>query len=136
MGGGGGEVGEIDQSSIIGIIYFHILLQIFSHQDYMDFQKYTNQISHSDRLLAPYIPRQLMFRFLAQTLQPLIGKSESHITNSTDFIQKIQKIRLRPTDLLVSFDVESLFTQVPIKDTLNIIKTSHEISSDLIPLIW
>jgi len=52
-----------------------------------------------------------------------------------DFIQKIQKIRLRPTDLLVSFDVEFLFTQVPIKNTLNIIKASHEVSSDLIPLI-
>jgi len=52
-----------------------------------------------------------------------------------DFIQKIQKIRLRSTDLLVSFDVEFLFTQVPIKNTLNIIKASHEVSSDLIPLI-
>jgi len=27
-------------------------------------------------------------RFLTQTLQPLTGKSESHITNSTDFIKK------------------------------------------------
>jgi len=32
-------------------------------------------------------------------------------------------------------DLESLFTQVPIKDTLNIIKASHEVPSDLIPLI-
>jgi len=63
-------------------------------------------------------PRHTTSRFLAQTLQSLTGKSESHITNSMDFIQKIQKIRLRPTDLLVSFDIESLFTQVPIKDTL------------------
>jgi len=54
-----------------------------------------------------------------------------------DFIQKIpfKKIRLRLSDLLVSFDVESLFTQIPIKDTLNIIKASHEVSSDFIPLI-
>ena len=74
-------------------------------------------------------------RFLAKTLQPLTGKTESHIANSTDFIHKIQEIRLQPTDLLVSFDVESLFTQVPIKDTINIIKTSQKVSSDLIPLI-
>jgi len=63
----------------------------------------------------------------------LTGKSESHITNSTNFIQKIQKIQLRPTNL-VSFDVESFFTQVPIKDTLNIIKASHKVLFDF-PLI-
>ena len=38
-------------------------------------------------------------RFLAKTLQPLTGKTESHIANSTDFIHKIQEIRLQPTDL-------------------------------------
>jgi len=35
----------------------------------------------------------------------------------------------------VSFDVESLFNQVPIKDTLDIITSSHEVSFSLIPLI-
>ncbi|XP_018311528.1 uncharacterized protein [Mycetomoellerius zeteki] len=84
---------------------------------------------------AIHSPTYSLSRFLAQTLQPLTGKTESYITNSTDFIKKIQKIRLHPTDLLVSFDVESLFTQVPIKDTLNIIKASHKVPSDLIPLI-
>jgi len=42
---------------------------------------------------------------------------------------------LHPADILVSFDVESLFTQVPIKDTLDKIKSSHEVLSSLIPLI-
>ena len=64
-----------------------------------------------------------------------MGREEVGKINLMDFIQKIQKIRLRPTDLFVSFDVESLFTQVPIKDTLNVIKVSHEVFSDLIPLI-
>ncbi|XP_018307957.1 uncharacterized protein [Mycetomoellerius zeteki] len=81
---------------------------------------------------AIYSPTHSLSRFLAQTLQPLTGKTESCITNSTDFIKKI---RLHPTDLLISFDVESLFTQVPIKDTLNIIKASHKVPFDLIPLI-
>ena len=36
--------------------------------------------------------------------------------------------------MLVSFDLESLFTQVPI-NTLNIIKAPHKVLSDLIPLI-
>jgi len=35
----------------------------------------------------------------------------------------------------MSFDVEFFFIQVPIKDTLDIIKSSHEVPSSLIPLI-
>jgi len=61
-----------------------------------------------------------------KVLYLFLKKSQSHISNSTDFIQKIQQIRLCSIDLLVSFDVESLFTQVPIKDTLNI-KVSYKV---------
>ncbi|XP_018339041.1 PREDICTED: uncharacterized protein LOC108746640 [Trachymyrmex septentrionalis] len=53
-------------------------------------------------------------------------------------LYELPKVHKHPpqTDyLLVSFDVESLFTQVPIKDTLNIIKASHKVPSDFIPLI-
>ncbi|KAG5348176.1 DEAF1 factor, partial [Acromyrmex charruanus] len=69
---------------------------------------------------ATHSPTYNLACFLAQTLQPLTGKSESHITNSTDFngLHKIQKIRLRPTDLLVSFDVESLFTRAELRKFL------------------
>jgi len=80
-------------------------------------------------------PTYDLSRFLAKELQCLIGKTKTHIINSTDFIQKIQKIRLHPADIMVSFDVESLFTQVPIKDTLDIITSSQEVSPSLIPLI-
>jgi len=80
-------------------------------------------------------PTYDLSRFLPEELKLLIGKSGTHIINSTDFIQKIQKIRLHPADILISFDVESLFTQVSIKDTLDMIKISHEVLSSLIPLI-
>jgi len=81
-------------------------------------------------MLVPYSPRQLIPLPSTNTIR----KSESHITNSTDFIQKNKKNPTTPyIDLLISFDV-SFFTQVPIKDTLNIIKASLEIFSYLIPL--
>jgi len=83
---------------------------------------------------AIHSPTYNLSRFTAQTLQPLTGISESHLTNSMDFVQKIQKIRLRSTDLFVNFDVESLFTQDPIKD-INIMKASYEVPSNLISLI-
>jgi len=42
---------------------------------------------------------------------------------------------LHPANVLINFDVESLFTQIPIKNTLDIIKSSYKVSSSLIPLI-
>ncbi|XP_011861533.1 PREDICTED: uncharacterized protein LOC105558445 [Vollenhovia emeryi] len=52
-----------------------------------------------------------------------------------DFVNRITKIKTKRNDILVSFDVVSLFTKVPVQDTLDIIKTSKEIPSNLFPLI-
>ncbi|XP_053989899.1 uncharacterized protein LOC128882340, partial [Hylaeus volcanicus] len=41
---------------------------------------------------------------------------------SRDFVEKIRAINVREEDLLVSFDVKSLFTKVPIEDTLQLMK--------------
>ena len=46
-----------------------------------------------------------------------------HVINSRHFIKKINNINIGPTDLLVSFDVESLFTNVPVTEACDIIKT-------------
>ena len=57
-------------------------------------------------------------KWLNTFLKPLVGTfSESHILNSEDFISKIRNI---PTinHKLVSFDVEALFTNVPLDDVL------------------
>jgi retron-type reverse transcriptase len=48
----------------------------------------------------------------------LVGYSPSHIRNSEDFIHKLNTIYLQESDILVSFDVVSLFTRVPLEDTL------------------
>ena len=50
---------------------------------------------------------------------PLVGQSCHHVINSRHFIEKIN---IGPTDL-VSFDVESLFTNVPVTEACDIIKT-------------
>lgn len=80
-------------------------------------------------------PTYRLARYLASELKPLLRNSGSRILNSKDFVEKIQQIRLHPNDILVSFDVESLFTKVPIPDTLEIIKTSKKIPEHLLPLI-
>ena len=60
---------------------------------------------------------------LATILQPLVGQSCHHVINSRHFIEKINNINISPTVFLVSFDVESLFTNVPVTEACDIIKT-------------
>ncbi|XP_015124857.1 uncharacterized protein LOC107046694 [Diachasma alloeum] len=74
-------------------------------------------------------------RYLTKPLQILVGQNSSHIKNSQDFVNKLSHIQTSPGDLLVSFDVESLFTNVPIPDTLNIIKKPHKNPPKLLTLV-
>ena len=52
-------------------------------------------------------------KHLTKILQPLVGNTPHHVSNSDQFVQHIQNLNLRPSDIMVSFDVVSLFTNVP-----------------------
>jgi hypothetical protein len=52
----------------------------------------------------------------------LVGHFPSHIKYSEDFIHKLNTISLSESDILVSFDVVSHFTRVPLEDTLLLLK--------------
>ena len=61
-------------------------------------------------------------KFLASILKQLYGKiSSSYVLNTEDFVSKIRNIDLNGK-VMVSFDVKSLFTNVPINDTLNFLE--------------
>lgn len=66
-------------------------------------------------------PTYHLSRYLANILKEYTGNSTSHIRNSSHFIELISTIHIDPDDILVSFDVTSLFTKVPINDSVNII---------------
>ena len=53
------------------------------------------------------------YRFLANLLAPVVGQSCSHVRNSKDFAEFISQQALREDEIMVSFDVVSLFTCVP-----------------------
>ena len=55
---------------------------------------------------------------LADILSPLTGKSEYAVTNSANFVNTINHERIQEKEIMVSFDVESLFTNVPIEDAV------------------
>ena len=67
-------------------------------------------------------PTYKLAKYLANYLKDFTGHTSSHILNSGHFIQRISDLRLDPQDLLVSFDVTSLFTKVPTRNSLIIIE--------------
>ncbi|KAJ4451427.1 hypothetical protein ANN_02889 [Periplaneta americana] len=73
-------------------------------------------------------------RFLATKLQPLTEEIKSNIKDSGHFIEIIDKIKLQDGDLLVSFDITSLFTNVPVNEATYIIH-QKVIAQDL-PTEW
>ena len=67
-------------------------------------------------------PTYALSRHLADLLRPHIGQMNLYIKDSTHFIDKINDTTLQETDLLVSFDVVSLLTNVPLHDTMTHIR--------------
>ena len=58
-------------------------------------------------------------KYLASLLSPLLGSiSHSHLINYDEFVSKIRGITLKDK-ILVSFDVDPLFTNVPVEETLS-----------------
>ena len=53
--------------------------------------------------------------YLADVLSPLTGKSEYIVNNSAHFVSTINGERVLESEIMVSFDAESLFTNVPIE---------------------
>ncbi|XP_072030595.1 uncharacterized protein [Amphiura filiformis] len=62
-------------------------------------------------------------KMVANILSPLVGKTDRHLNNSEDLVNKLSKFTLLDSECLVSYDVTALFTSVPVDETLGIIKT-------------
>ena len=53
--------------------------------------------------------------YLADVLSPLTGKSVYTVNNSAHFVSTINDERVLESEIVVFFDVESLFTNLPIE---------------------
>ncbi|XP_074033906.1 uncharacterized protein [Leptinotarsa decemlineata] len=80
----------------------------------------------------PGSPTYHMARHLASLLQPHVGKPNSYVIDSTDSVGRIRGLTLEPTDILVSFKVVSLFTNVPLEDSLR--GLAHVFPSEIVEL--
>ncbi|XP_069970242.1 uncharacterized protein [Penaeus vannamei] len=61
-----------------------------------------------------------LVKFFVQIIQPLTF-NEYTVSNSSDFVNEISQLRVDNTKTMGSFDVESLFTNVPLTETTHII---------------
>ena len=68
---------------------------------------------------------------LARILKPLVGKSPHHVHNTQDFIHSIKDIKIQDHQCMMSYDVHSLFTSIPIDPAITIIRRQLEQDKDL-----
>jgi hypothetical protein len=62
-------------------------------------------------------------KYLAHLLRPFAGKTSTFFKNSAHFVSICREMKVTESDLLVSFDVESLFTNIPVDAAVDTVKT-------------
>ena len=67
-------------------------------------------------------PLYQLSRYIADILRPCTKLNQQHCKNSYDFSQFLRQQTIDPDEIMVSFDVEFLYTNIPITDALLVIK--------------
>ncbi|VDL91465.1 unnamed protein product [Schistocephalus solidus] len=76
------------------------------------------KVHKGSALLRPIVPLKVtptfgLAKWLFRRLKFLTTDSETTVTSTTQFVEKLKEISLLPSDIMVSSDVISLFTYIP-----------------------
>ena len=61
-----------------------------------------------------------MSRCLSKILRPLLGTSGRILKNTNDLVETMEEVTLNEDEMLVSYDVKSLFTIIPVEESIGI----------------
>ncbi|PFX21776.1 hypothetical protein AWC38_SpisGene13730 [Stylophora pistillata] len=79
-------------------------------------------------------PTYQLSKYLTTILQPLTDKSRHKLQSTEDFINATKTVQIPDDYKLVSFDVKSLFTSIPLQLALQCTETAIRQSTDPLPL--
>ena len=65
-------------------------------------------------------------KYLDKIIKPHIN-SDYMLSSTSNFLDKIKAFCFKSNDILISFDIVSLFTNVPLSETINIIADKKNI---------
>ena len=87
----------------------------------------TVKIHKPDRPLRPIVSAvgsatYQLSKYVSNILAHYVEKSRSFLRDTKDFNQKLENVKIAEDEILVSFDVKSLFTSVPVPDAINAIE--------------
>ena len=77
-------------------------------------------------------PTYSIAKFVTSIISPLVGKTSSFVRNSTHFKDMIMEEIIDKNEIMVSFDVKSLFTNVPIDDAIRIARNKLQADESLV----
>ena len=66
-------------------------------------------------------PTYQLSKHITSLISPLAGHPSSHVKNSRHFTEMMRSVHVESAEILVSFDVSSLFTNVPVGEAVSVI---------------
>ena len=63
-----------------------------------------------------------MSKFISNQLTPFVREIPSYISNTQHFVEKLVALNIEDDEAMVSFDVKSLFTSIPVEGAINAIE--------------